>query len=59
MRFEETYGVWTEKRLSQEEAARILGDMGINLGTSCLFPRKLLNRCGVSRFLPRFLPNNS
>jgi len=25
MRFEEAYGVWTEKRLSQEEAARILG----------------------------------
>ena len=25
MRFEEAYDVWTEKRLSQEEAARILG----------------------------------
>jgi len=25
MRFEEAYSVWTEKRLSQEEAARILG----------------------------------
>ena len=25
MRFEETYSVWTEKRMSQEEAARILG----------------------------------
>ena len=25
MRFEEAYGVWTEKRLSQEEAARIVG----------------------------------
>ena len=25
MRFEETYGVWTEGRLNQEEAARILG----------------------------------
>jgi len=25
MRFEEAYNVWTEKRLSQEEAARILG----------------------------------
>ncbi len=25
MRFEEAYGVWTGKRLSQEEAARILG----------------------------------
>jgi len=25
MRFEEAYGVWTEKRLSQEEAARMLG----------------------------------
>ena len=25
MRFEEAYGVWTEKQLSQEEAARILG----------------------------------
>jgi len=25
MRFEEAYGVWTEGRLRQEEAARILG----------------------------------
>ncbi|MDO9529808.1 MAG: hypothetical protein Q7J27_11730 [Syntrophales bacterium] len=25
MRFEEVYGVWTERGLSQEEAARILG----------------------------------
>ena len=25
MRFEEAYSVWTERRLSQEEAARILG----------------------------------
>ena len=25
MRFEEVYGIWTEKRLTQEEAARILG----------------------------------
>ena len=25
MQFEKTYGVWTEGRLSQEEAARILG----------------------------------
>ncbi|MDO9529685.1 MAG: helix-turn-helix domain-containing protein, partial [Syntrophales bacterium] len=25
MRFEEAYGVWTEGRLNQEEAARILG----------------------------------
>jgi len=25
MRFEEAYGLWTERRLSQEEAARILG----------------------------------
>lgn len=25
MRFEETYGFWTEKRLTQQEAARILG----------------------------------
>lgn len=25
MRFEEVYGVWTESRLSQEEAARMLG----------------------------------
>jgi transposase len=25
MRFEEAYGVWTERRLTQEEAARILG----------------------------------
>ena len=25
MRFEEAYSVWTEKRLNQEEAARILG----------------------------------
>lgn len=25
MRFEEVYGVWTESRLNQEEAARILG----------------------------------
>ena len=25
MRFEETYGCWTEKRLTQQEAARILG----------------------------------
>ena len=25
MRFEEAYGVWTESRLSQEEAARMLG----------------------------------
>jgi hypothetical protein len=27
MRFEEAYGVWTERRLSQEEAARIFGGM--------------------------------
>ena len=25
MRFEEAYGVWTERRLTQEEAARMLG----------------------------------
>jgi len=25
MRFEEAYGIWTEGRLNQEEAARILG----------------------------------
>ena len=25
MRFDEVYGSWTEKRLTQEEAARILG----------------------------------
>ena len=25
MRFEETYGFWTEKKLTQQEAARILG----------------------------------
>ena len=25
MRFEETYGFWTERRLTQQEAARILG----------------------------------
>ncbi|MCK4468846.1 MAG: helix-turn-helix domain-containing protein, partial [Desulfobacterales bacterium] len=25
MRFEEAYGIWTENRLSQEEAARMLG----------------------------------
>ena len=25
MRFEEAYGAWSEKRLTQEEAARLLG----------------------------------
>ena len=25
MRFEEIYGIWTEKRLTQEEAAQVLG----------------------------------
>jgi len=28
MRFEELYGIWTEKQLSQEEAARIRGITG-------------------------------
>ena len=36
MRFEEAYEGWTERRLSQEEAASLLGGLFLHLPASCV-----------------------
>ena len=40
VRFEEILGIWTEKRVTQKEAARVLGVSDRNSGVICVDMKK-------------------